>query len=284
MTSNTVGSKKSAALASASGATWIEDEKSWSDYQGLSVLKRMDMIKSVLKEGISQTRDEATAGDHVMGNTMKYLQEVLPADLRTSLPWSALVNLINTGLAKVGWSITGAHESEAPERGKTGKDCEAALTEALQGVTHWLPDAALNHTATPTTTQTVLGPVKSWQDYRVSASPGNDWRGLRARRFQISSAGSRLLFPFFLHWRFCPSSSSLVSAPRFPLSPHHFLPCSPLSLHLGRPCGPFTIPTKISCAFSPPPSPAGPTGPAKMKKEGRRGKREGGRTRLRRRQ
>ncbi|EWM21625.1 Poly A polymerase regulatory subunit [Nannochloropsis gaditana] len=167
MTSNTVGSKKNAALASASGATWIEDEKSWSDYQGLSVLKRMDMIKSVLKEGISQSRDEATAGDYVMGNTMKYLQEVLPADLRTSLPWSALVNLINTGLAKVGWSITGAHESEAPERGKTGKDCEAALTEALQGVTHWLPDAALNHTATPTTTQTVHGPVKSWQDYRA---------------------------------------------------------------------------------------------------------------------
>ncbi len=190
--------------------TWVEDEKSWNEYQGVSVVERMENIKATLKGGLARAQAEAdaqatgesstipnTAESKVMTETVQALQDILPADLRASLPWSALVNLMNTGLARVGWSFLGPSQSNGKEGWKVGEEAAtaansgneagvtlspaaaapasaaerlAALTEALHGVMHWLPDAALDHTATPTVDPSSLGPEKSWAEYQVCGS------------------------------------------------------------------------------------------------------------------
>jgi len=206
--------------------TWVEDEKSWNEYQGVSVVGRMEKIKATLKEGLVRAQAEADVQEatstttaaatvvdsKVMAETVQSLQEILPADLRASLPWSALVNLMNTGLARVGWSFLGPLRGEKKEGGKKGgkeggkeggkkeaaaaatgeerqvssEDCgkegEAplptptataaaerlmALKDALHGVMHWLPDAALDHAATPTVDPASLGLEKGWAEYQV---------------------------------------------------------------------------------------------------------------------
>lgn len=156
-----------ASSTTGSATTWVEDEKSWNEYQGLTVVQRMEKIKATLQDGVARYETPT-----VMEETIAALQEALPPDLRPSLPWSALVNLMNTGLARVGWSFMGsmAEETEEEESRKqppTAQQRQAALTEALHGVTHWLPNAALDHTATPTVDPVTLGPARSFSEYQA---------------------------------------------------------------------------------------------------------------------
>lgn len=170
-----------------SATTWLQDEKSWEVYQGLSVVERMEMVKAALKEGVAslegqgsdETKGAAAAmqPEEVMMKTTLALQQTLPADLRGSLPWSALINLINTGFNRIGWSVMGkevraaATAAAAGDGGATSTltlgQCQTAMKEALNGVIHWLPDAALDHSSAPTVDPASLGPQLTIEEYQV---------------------------------------------------------------------------------------------------------------------
>lgn len=153
------GGSSSGGSGGGGGATWKEDEKSWTEYQGLTVVARMERVKAALQEGLArceqaeQTEAAATAVEGVLSGTIAALASTLPPELRPSLPWSALANLINAGLGKVGWAFPeGNLQASSSAAAVPWSDCKAAMTEALRGLTHWLPDAALDHEATPTAT------------------------------------------------------------------------------------------------------------------------------------
>jgi hypothetical protein len=160
--------------ATAAATTWVEDEKSWTEYGGLTVVARMERVKKALQDAVALC-DEAAAGngtdtdadagaaaadtEAVLTPLIASLTATLPLELRPSLPWSALVNLINAGLGKVDWAFPEGDLLTKEERRQQQQQhaalivpaCKAALAEALRGVTHWLPNAALDHAATPTT-------------------------------------------------------------------------------------------------------------------------------------
>ena len=155
----------------------MEDEKSWTEYGGLTVVARMERVKAALQEGLAKCEGTeaaaaaAEAPESVLAGTVAALDATLPPDLRPSLPWSALVNLVNAGLGKAGWAFPeGDLLLQRRASALTRPDATAALREALRGVTHWLPEKALDHTATPTVDPAVLkagGPEPSLEEYRA---------------------------------------------------------------------------------------------------------------------
>lgn len=137
------------------------------------MVARMERVKGALQEGLAKC--EGTEGEEapesVLAGTIAALDATLPPELHPSLPWSALVNLVNAGLGKVGWAFPeGDLLLQRRASPLTRPDATAALRKALCGVTHWLPEKALNHTATPTVDPAVLkagGPEPSLEEYRA---------------------------------------------------------------------------------------------------------------------
>ncbi len=174
--------QRSSTATGATATTWVEDEKSWTEYAGMTVVARMERVKAALQEALARCEAEAEAEaelevEAVLAGAVAALEATLPAELRPSLPWSAMVNLINAGLGKVQWAFP---EGDLRREGEAGAiatrppplalaDCRAALSEALRGVTHWLPNSALDHTATSTVDpeKTPTGPELSLEEYRA---------------------------------------------------------------------------------------------------------------------
>ena len=220
-----------AAVGEASHPGWVQDETSWAEYEGLSVTQRMDMVKAALKTGVGKLQDEATIGreETVMTETAAALQQAIPPELRPKLPWSALVNLVNTGFQRVQWSLAGRVGVEA--EGLQRPRYLAALEEALGGVVRWLPDTAINHLSAPTVDPATIGPELSQEEYQV-------------RRDRPSDHGI---------WIFPAPLQSLRLRTLSPLTPRK-PGCTP-TRRCGR-CG--TRPSRCS-ASSPPTSPDGRT-------------------------
>lgn len=132
-------------------AKWAQDSDAWEAFGGMTVTQRMDRLKAVLKEAQEALGQDGAAPEEVMNAMVEALHEALPADRRPKLPWSALINLINAGIGKVGWTFNGRKKQD-DEAGPayTADEYGAALKAAVDGLGQWLPNNAVNHQALPT--------------------------------------------------------------------------------------------------------------------------------------
>lgn len=74
--------------------------------------------------------------DSMMQNACEGLFELIPPYVRSQLPWGAIINLIDQGFKKVGWSFGGKVEST---QGFGTNDYVEALRLACHGILRWLP-------------------------------------------------------------------------------------------------------------------------------------------------
>lgn len=148
-------------------ARWEQDPEAWEASGGMTVTQRMTRLKSALKEAqdaLEQEEKEKGLED-VMEAAVASMLDGVPTDLRPKLPWSAMINLINAGLSRVGWSFLGRKGDRHDKY--TREDHAVAVKVALEGVSQWLPDTALKHEALPTVSPSEAAPELTLAEYQV---------------------------------------------------------------------------------------------------------------------